>query len=38
MMGPDQTPVRIPKILILKVKEGCLSGIVQLSYTKIRLF
>ena len=31
-MGPDLTPVRIPKIHILKVQEGCLSDIVQLSY------
>ena len=30
-MGPDLTPVRIPKILILNVQEGFMSDIVHLS-------
>ena len=30
-MGPGQTPMRMPKNLLLKIQEGCLSDIVQLS-------
>ena len=34
-MGPDETAVRIPKIIILRIQEGCLSDIVQLSYISV---
>ena len=34
-MGQDKTPLRIPKVLILKIQEGCLSDLDQLSYISV---